>query len=53
MAALCPDPRDFYAAKIKGNLTKITWAHAVNSKKELADALADGKSMIVIESKQV
>ncbi|XP_011314747.1 protein FAM151B [Fopius arisanus] len=47
MAALSPDPRDFFADKIKGNITKITWAHAVNSKKELADALADDKIMMI------
>ncbi|XP_015108950.1 protein FAM151B [Diachasma alloeum] len=47
MAALSPDPRDFFADKIKGNLTKITWAHAVNSKKELAAALADEKIMMI------
>ncbi|XP_063990099.1 protein FAM151B-like [Diachasmimorpha longicaudata] len=47
MAALSPDPRDFFADKIKGNLTQITWAHAVNSKQELSAALADEKIMMI------
>ncbi|XP_063990097.1 protein FAM151B-like isoform X2 [Diachasmimorpha longicaudata] len=38
---LFPAPKDFFADRINGNLTKITWAHQANSKEELDAALND------------
>lgn len=53
-AAMCtsspnvaPDAKEFFAKSIGGNLTKITWAHAVNSRAKLAEALGNGKVMML------
>ncbi|XP_015108930.1 protein FAM151A [Diachasma alloeum] len=47
MAALFPDPKDFFADRIHGNLTKITWAHKVTSREELAAVLNNRKIMML------
>lgn len=39
------EPRNFFP-DVKGNLTKIVWAHAVNSKAELETALSSGRSIV-------
>jgi len=49
-AAMCnvtvsPDPRNFFP-NVKNNLTKIIWAHAVNSQAELEKALSSGRSIV-------
>lgn len=41
-----PDPAKFFPY-IKGNLTKIVWAHAVNSLAELDKALLSGRSIAI------
>lgn len=49
-AAMCDDklsPNNFFP-EIQGNLTKIVWAHAVNSKALLNNALKDGKSLRIL-----
>lgn len=38
MCQIAPDPKTFFP-DIKGNLTKIVWAHAVNSQADLTKAL--------------
>lgn len=38
------NPSEFFP-DIKGNLTKIVWAHAVNSQAELEKALSSGRSI--------
>ncbi|XP_046828102.1 protein FAM151B isoform X1 [Vespa crabro] len=38
MCGIAPDPKTFFPA-IEGNLTKIVWAHAVNSQANLSKAL--------------
>lgn len=39
-----PDPSKFFPA-VNGNLTKIVWAHAVNSVAELDKALSSRRSI--------
>lgn len=49
---MCSDelsPSMFFP-EIHGNLTKIVWAHAVNSKALLDSALKNGKSLLIIVS---
>ncbi|KAG7213402.1 hypothetical protein KM043_002687 [Ampulex compressa] len=46
MCAVSPDPKDFFP-KIQGNLTKIVWAHAVNSQAELESAFASDDVMML------
>ncbi|XP_011144690.1 protein FAM151B isoform X2 [Harpegnathos saltator] len=41
-----PEPRNFFP-DVKGNLTKIVWAHAVNSKAELEAALSSDDIMML------
>jgi len=43
--AVSPDPRNFFP-DVKDNLTKIIWAHAVNSQAELEKALSSGRSIV-------
>lgn len=45
MSGIAPDPTTFFP-EIKGNLTKIVWAHAVNSKANLTKALTDDIMML-------
>ena len=40
------DPRTFFPS-IQGNLTKIVWAHAVNSQEKLSEALKNGDIMML------
>lgn len=44
---ISPDPSKFFPA-INKNLTKIVWAHAVNSQAELGKALASGRSIATL-----
>lgn len=41
-----PDPTNFFP-NVKGNLTKVVWAHAVNSQAELDKALSSGRSIAI------
>ncbi|XP_015173504.1 PREDICTED: protein FAM151B isoform X2 [Polistes dominula] len=45
---IAPDPKTFFQG-IKGNLTNIVWAHAVNSKENLAKALT-AKNIMMLEA---
>ncbi|XP_067010071.2 protein FAM151B [Anabrus simplex] len=45
VAAVAMDVTDFFP-DVKGDLTKVTWAHAVNSQKLLNDALDRGVMML-------
>lgn len=47
-ADVAPDCKDFFAKSINGNLTKITWAHAVNSREKLYEALATGNYFFLL-----
>ncbi|XP_034950871.1 protein FAM151B [Chelonus insularis] len=47
MATVSPDTKEFFKDTIKGNLTKVTWAHAVNSKEFLNQTLRDASIMMV------
>ncbi|KAL0102140.1 hypothetical protein PUN28_018576 [Cardiocondyla obscurior] len=44
-SSIC-DPSEFFA-DVKSNLTKIVWAHAVNSEKELKNALSSENVMML------
>lgn len=46
MCGIAPDPTTFFP-DIKGNLTKIVWAHAVNSKANLTKALTADDIMML------
>lgn len=43
---ISPDPTKFFP-NVKDNLTKIVWAHAVNSLAELDKALSSGRSITI------
>ncbi|XP_057336649.1 protein FAM151B isoform X2 [Microplitis mediator] len=47
MGTIAPDAGEFFNSTIKGNLTKITWAHAVNDNLKLNLTLADDSIMMV------
>lgn len=49
MCEIAPDPKTFFPA-IEGNLTKIVWAHAVNSQANLTKALNAGEFLFIIEN---
>ncbi|KAK2581277.1 hypothetical protein KPH14_008067 [Odynerus spinipes] len=46
MCEITPDPKTFFP-EIKGNLTKIVWAHAVNSQADLTKALTADDIMML------
>nr|APD15636.1 hypothetical protein [Cotesia chilonis] len=47
MGTVAPDAATFFDSTIHGNLTKITWVHAVNNFKKLNETLADESIMMV------
>ncbi|XP_008558649.1 protein FAM151A isoform X2 [Microplitis demolitor] len=47
MGIIAPDAGTFFNSTIKGNLTKVTWAHAVNDALKLNLTLADESIMMV------
>lgn len=47
---ISPDLKEFFQSQISGNLTKITWAHAVNSQEKLNKTLENGKKKIIIKN---
>lgn len=49
MCEIAPDPKTFFPA-IEGNLTKIVWAHAVNSQANLSKALLAGEFIFIIKN---
>ncbi|KAI4501463.1 hypothetical protein M0802_003340 [Mischocyttarus mexicanus] len=46
MCGITPDPKTFFP-KIQGNLTKIVWSHATNSKANLTKALTSDDIMMI------
>lgn len=47
MGTVAPDAATFFDSTIHGNLTKITWVHAVNDFKKLNETLADGENFLI------
>ncbi|KAK0071411.1 hypothetical protein PV325_012994, partial [Microctonus aethiopoides] len=44
---ISPNPKEFFQSQISGNLTKITWAHGVNSQEDLNKTLENDKIMMI------